>query len=214
MNMDDERSGKVASVLNNKTSKKILEYLTDNSETSEEDISKDLKMPINTVEYNLKKLLETGLIKKSKKFFWSKRGKKINLYEVSNKHIVISPKSTKPSMSILKTILPIMTTAVLIVALILLLNPSVTQIEQDPNTFGSLKELEDYLKDNKIEGNSGFGGIFSTRMPETAMFAESVDSGKVSAASSGSNDYSTTNIQVEGVYEADIVKNDGKYINS
>jgi len=41
--------------------------------------------------------------------------------------------------------------------------------------------------------------------PQAALTKSSEESG-------GSGDYSKTNIQVEGVDEADIVKNDGKYI--
>ena len=92
MNIDDEISKKVAEAISNPTCKKVLNYIADNKEKSEEDIAKDLAMPINTVEYNLKKLLNSGLIEKSKDFFWSKRGKKINLYKAANRHIVISPK--------------------------------------------------------------------------------------------------------------------------
>lgn len=106
MGIDDERSKSIASVLGNKTAKKILNYLADNAEQSEEDIARDLGIPINTVEYNLKKLLHAGLVEKSKKFFWSKKGKKIDLYKVAKKHIIISPKSTKVS-SKLKSILPV-----------------------------------------------------------------------------------------------------------
>ena len=54
-------------------------------------------MPMNTIEYNLNKLLEVGLIKKSKNFFWSKKGKKIVMYRVSNKSVIISPKSSNIS---------------------------------------------------------------------------------------------------------------------
>ena len=56
-------------------------------------IAKELGMPINTAEYNLKKLIKVGLIEKSKEFFWSVKGKKIPMYKVSNKHILIVPKS-------------------------------------------------------------------------------------------------------------------------
>jgi len=62
MNLEDSNSKKVAEVMSNKTCKKILNYLGDNSEESEEDIAKALNMKMNTVEYNLKKLLSSGLV--------------------------------------------------------------------------------------------------------------------------------------------------------
>jgi len=46
---------------------------------------------MNTLDYNMKKLLDSGFVQKKKNFFWSKKGKKIAMYEVSNKSIIISP---------------------------------------------------------------------------------------------------------------------------
>jgi uncharacterized secreted protein with C-terminal beta-propeller domain len=205
MNLNDERSRKVAEVLKSSTCKRILDYLAENKDRSEEDISKDLGMPINTVEYNLKKLVESGLVERSKNFFWSKKGKKINLYKPANRHIVISPKR-RPDMNILKTIIPIIIAAVAILAIVLLVSPpGQVQQTEELNKFNSLGELNKFLKDNQIEGRQGGDGIFKAN---AAVGAAESDSG----AGQGADDYSTTNIQVEGVDEADIVKNDGKYI--
>ena len=93
INLDDERSKDIADVLGNKTCKKILDYLAETKEASEKDISDKLSIPMNTAEYNLNKLVSSGLIEKSKGFFWSVKGKKIDMYRLSNKRIVISPKS-------------------------------------------------------------------------------------------------------------------------
>lgn len=90
--LDDERSKDLANILGNKTCKKILDYLSDIKEASEKDISDGLSIPINTVEYNLKKLIKSGLIER-KNFFWSVKGRKIDMYRLSNKKIIISPKS-------------------------------------------------------------------------------------------------------------------------
>ncbi|MGD9276818.1 MAG: helix-turn-helix domain-containing protein [Candidatus Pacearchaeota archaeon] len=95
IDLNDEKSKNIANVLSNKTCKKILKVLSEVKELSEKDISDKLKLPINTIEYNLKKLLVSGLIEKTKNFFWSKKGKKIDLYRISNKSIVISPKTKK-----------------------------------------------------------------------------------------------------------------------
>jgi len=107
MNIDDKRSKKIAEVMGNATCKKIIDYLTYNSEKSEEDIAKSLGIKLNTTEYNLKKLLESGLVEKTKNFFWSKKGKKIPLYKLAKKHIVISPSRFKPDFTALKSILPV-----------------------------------------------------------------------------------------------------------
>jgi DNA-binding transcriptional ArsR family regulator len=103
LSIEDSKIGTLSKVLGNKTCKKILDFLAETKEASEQDIAAAIKSPINTVEYNLKPLIESGLIEKSKVFFWSKKGKKIPMYKVSNKSIVISPKSS----SKVKSILPV-----------------------------------------------------------------------------------------------------------
>ena len=106
IDLNDEKSKKIAHVLGNKTCKKIIEFLAETKEASEKDISDNLNLPINTIEYNLKKLIESDLIEKTKNFFWSPKGKKIKMYKFANKSIVISPKSSRISSEI-KQILPI-----------------------------------------------------------------------------------------------------------
>ncbi len=213
MNLDDERSKKVAEILKSETCKKILDYLAENKEKSEEDISKDLKMPLNTVEYNLKKLVEAGLVEKSKNFFWSQKGKKINLYKPANRHIVISPKRG-PNMNLLKTVIPLIFVGALILALIAFIPEKQEEFSNDFKTFNSINELKNFLKENQEAGIFyGTGGIGTAGVAEAA-----IDSGAPSAATTSgaqeksAEDYSTTNIQVEGVDEPDLVKNDGKYI--
>lgn len=204
MNLDDARAKKVAEAMSNPTCKKIIDYLAENKEKSEEEIAGDLKIPLNTAEYNLRKLVESGLVEKSKNFFWSKKGKKINLYKLANKHIVISPKK-RPDMNLLKTIIPVILAAFIVFAVILLLSPKQEETQTSLNKFSSLEELNKFLKDNQVSGGRGdlFFGVADVQMAK----AESSI-----APNDGAGDYSTTNIQVSGVDEADIIKNDGKYI--
>lgn len=105
ISMEDERSTHLADVLGNKTCKKIIEILAE-KEMSEKDISDNLKLPLNTTEYNLKKLIKAELIEKTSNFFWSQKGKKIPTYKLSNKSIIISPKSSRINSKI-KSILPV-----------------------------------------------------------------------------------------------------------
>lgn len=78
-----------------------------------------------------------------------------------------------------------------------------TQIDDTGlKTFSSEAELKEYLKQNTIEG-----GSFGSRNVQTLeAVADASTAPKIAA------DYSGTNVQVEGVDEADIVKSDGKYI--
>ncbi len=97
ISLEDEKAKHLSGILSNKTCKKIIDFLAEKSEASEKEISDELKIPINTVEYNLKKLIKSELIEKSKNFFWSKKGRKIDMYKLSNKSIIISPKNSNLS---------------------------------------------------------------------------------------------------------------------
>ncbi len=105
LGMDDPNLKKVSEALSNKTAKKIIDYLSESKEASEKDLSEELNVPLNTVEYNIKKLVDVGIVKKHKNFFWSKKGKKIVMYELSNKSIVISPRGSSVAEK-LKSLVP------------------------------------------------------------------------------------------------------------
>jgi DNA-binding HxlR family transcriptional regulator len=104
ISLEDSKSKSISEVLGSKTCKKIIGYLSERKEASQKDLSDVLTIPMNTLDYNIKKLLDSGFIQKRKNFFWSQKGKKIVMYELSNKSIVISPK--KSSSQKFKAILP------------------------------------------------------------------------------------------------------------
>lgn len=107
LSLQDERIKNVAGILGSKTSNRIIDFLSEKKEGSEKDIADNLNLPINTVEYNLKKMVAAELIEESKKFFWSPKGRKIKMYKLSNKSIIISPKSKATRISSeIKQILP------------------------------------------------------------------------------------------------------------
>ena len=74
--------------------------------------------------------------------------------------------------------------------------------------FSSYWELEDFVRTNAQQKTSVWRNDFFTG-PSLAPAPESGEGSILTAADSG---YSTTNIQVAGVDEADIVKTDGEYI--
>lgn len=102
LNMEDEKSAKIAEILANKTCKKILSLLADKN-ASESDIARELGIAINTAEYNIKKLAEAGLIEKAE-HWWSVKGRKIPIYKLANKYIVIAPKTSNKT---LKNFVPV-----------------------------------------------------------------------------------------------------------
>lgn len=90
ISLEDEKSKKLGEILGNATCKKIINFLAE-KEASESEISSELRIPLNTVEYNIRKLVDSEIIEKASKF-WSVKGRRIDTYRVANKFIVISPK--------------------------------------------------------------------------------------------------------------------------
>lgn len=215
MGLNDENSKEVAEILKNKTAKKIIDFLGDRKEASEKDISESLNMPINTVEYNIKKLVKVGLVKKDNRFFWSEKGKKINLYQLARKHIIISP-NKKPSLDALKAILPIVGVIAIfaVIFAIVSLNQQGFDRKQEGTLqkFSSYEDLKNFLENNIAEGNFYGDLVRGGVAVNEASAVGTTTSSDSSVGKTQASDYSETNIQVEGVDEPDIVKNDGKYI--
>lgn len=85
--------------------------------------------------------------------------------------------------------------------------------------FETLEELEDFIKSSSISSNyyGGYGVPLVARsdvMLETVGSVADIKQGSVSepVMAEGVNDFSGTNVQVEGIDEADIIKTDGQYI--
>ncbi len=115
--LDDEKSKALGEAISNPSCKKIVNFLAE-GESSASEIAENLGMPLNSVDYNLKKLVGAGIIEKSKGFLWSVKGKKIENYRVVNKMIVISPKKTTNIYSKLKGIVPVIIISAILTAVI------------------------------------------------------------------------------------------------
>ncbi|NTV01055.1 MAG: hypothetical protein HGA55_08055, partial [Methanoregulaceae archaeon] len=86
--------------------------------------------------------------------------------------------------------------------------------------FNSTAELKAFLKENQAE-NAGGGGRGSSWRPLSAPMMNAQEDAATGSAmplpsskafDGSAGEYSTTNIQVRGVDEADFVKNDGEYL--
>jgi len=210
IDLGDPRTGLVAEALSNKTCVKILDLLAENELTAT-DIALRLGIPLNTVGYNLDKLIVSGLVEKSSNFFWSVKGKKTPTYRVANRKIVISPKR------IIRGIVPLLLVAgvIALLAIGFMFDDSTNVQNGSTNNFKQFSSYDDLSKYvEKANAGSGYGGF--GRGGSDTLTASSMESGAPVAASAGksasASTYSETNIQVAGVDELDIVKNDGKYI--
>ncbi|NLA99535.1 MAG: hypothetical protein GX837_00980, partial [Methanomicrobiales archaeon] len=81
----------------------------------------------------------------------------------------------------------------------------------DLEKFASNEEIEAFLKEHARGGwnSNGYSRTTGGVVPEGDYAPAPM---ATSAPTSSAGDYSTTNVQVEGVDEADFLKNDGKYI--
>ena len=103
VSLEENKAKKLAEVISNSTARKILDYLSEIEEAPESQIAKALKIPLNTAHYNLQNLKKSGLIE-VEEFKWSQKGRKIDLYKIAKKFILISTKGTAIDTSKLKTL--------------------------------------------------------------------------------------------------------------
>ena len=143
VNLEDTKSKELAQIISSDTARKILNLLSEKS-YSESDISKKLNIPLPTTHYNIQHLLKAEVIEE-KDFLWSEKGKKIRLYQVSNKLIIIAPKNTNVNfMEKLREIIP--------VALIGLLTTAGIYAYQLTNNLGVINlQKTELLTDSSLE---------------------------------------------------------------
>lgn len=155
----------------------------------------------------------------------------INEIEISEekKNETLNKIKNKQTTKTHKKILPIATLAIACAVIIAIILPThtlapITEINyKEVEKSGELPKVENFenlyamLKKNANKDRTyGFLGATNGAITDMVVEEKSVDSNAQSinstADSSRTSDYSKTNIQVEGVDEADIVKTDGKYI--
>ena len=138
LSLNQKESKSLAQTLSNDTARKILDYLTEKQEASASEISKNLNIPLPTVDYNLKQLIKSNLVE-SKEFLWSKKGREMNLYRLAKKLVIIAPKST--SLKEIKSLLPITIISVAAAFFIRFFNRSRDLLTVKAGSFGSSQQL-------------------------------------------------------------------------
>lgn len=105
LSLNEDKAKKLAQVISNDTSRKLLDYLAD-KESTESELASALNIPISTVHYNLQALIECGLVV-AEEFHYSEKGKEVLHYKLANKYIIIAPKTIHGIKNKLRTILPV-----------------------------------------------------------------------------------------------------------
>ena len=109
VSLEESKAKELAQVLSNDTSRRILDYLAERHDASESQMAKELDMPMPTVHYNLKHLVEAKLVQ-AKEFHYSEKGKEVLHYSLANRYIIIAPKSSALGIrDKLKSLLPALT---------------------------------------------------------------------------------------------------------
>src|SRR3989344_6985373 len=85
--------------------------------------------------------------------------------------------------------------------------------DQRLQEFSTSEELTSFLKEHQNQQGGFYGGPTMMAARDGAL-AEAAPSAQKSGDTSGGSSYSQTNVQVAGVDEPDIVKNDNRYIYS
>ncbi len=107
VSLQEKKAKKIAEVISNNTCRKMLDFMASVKDTTESDISKKLNIPISTVHYNMKALLEAKLVK-SDEYHYSKKGKEVSHYRLANQYVIIAPEEDKKNLrEQLKSLLPI-----------------------------------------------------------------------------------------------------------
>jgi predicted transcriptional regulator len=102
--MADKKKSFILLSLDEKRLKKILDHLAEKGSATETEISNSLALPISTVHYNLKNLVESTLVS-ANEFHYSEKGKEVIHYSLSNKYIVIAPKGDEKTESEIRSTL-------------------------------------------------------------------------------------------------------------
>jgi DNA-binding transcriptional ArsR family regulator len=154
LSLDDDKTKAIANTVSNATCKKILDFLAD-CDGTESEISEKLNMPISTVHYNLKQLVDGRLVEIESSTY-SAKGKKIKHYTLANKYIIIAPKGADKQsfLDAVKNILPVFGFGLL-----------ATFFVSKFSSFGPS------VSNNLVASRSMDSAGMAKAMPESAMFA-------------------------------------------
>jgi DNA-binding transcriptional ArsR family regulator len=90
--LNDKNSKKLSQIISNDTARNILEAIA-SKPLSASQIAEHLSIPLTTVQYNLEKLNDVGLVKVDRTKY-SEKMKKVKIYAPQRKFVVIVPEKT------------------------------------------------------------------------------------------------------------------------
>ena len=109
VSLDESRTKQLAQIVSNDLCRKMLDFLAGSEKgATETEIATALGIPLSTAHYNIRQLLESGIVK-ADEYHYSAKGREVLHYSLANKYIIIAPTATniKGLASKLKQILPV-----------------------------------------------------------------------------------------------------------
>jgi DNA-binding transcriptional ArsR family regulator len=90
--LNDKNSKKISQIISNDTARNILEAIA-SKPLSASELAEKLRIPLSTVQYNLEKLSNAGLVKVERTKY-SEKMKEVKIYAPQRKFVVIVPEKT------------------------------------------------------------------------------------------------------------------------
>jgi predicted ArsR family transcriptional regulator len=162
VDLNETKTKKLAETITSNTSRKILNHLTQKDHDTENNISKELSIPISTVHYHLQKLVEAKLLD-IKEFHYSEKGREINHYKLANKYIIIAPKKVSGLREKLKGILPVTLATLTISAIIKFIQSS--SLKSFQTLSAGMESAPKIAMDSAVEESA----MLAARTPEVAQ---------------------------------------------
>lgn len=109
VSLEESKAKQLAQIVSNDVCRRILDFLSAKEKgATETEISADLGIALSTAHYNMKQLVESGIVK-AEEFHYSPKGREVLHYTLANKYIIIAPKATATESlaNKLKRILPV-----------------------------------------------------------------------------------------------------------
>lgn len=106
LSLKDTEAKRLGQVISSETARKILDALAEKKYT-ETELAEKLQIPLSTVHYNIKALVEAKLVT-ADEYHYSEKGREVTHYGLANKYVIIAPASAESGvLNKIKSLLPV-----------------------------------------------------------------------------------------------------------
>ena len=106
LSLKDTEAKRLGQVISSETARKILDTLAEKKHT-ESELAEKLQIPLSTVHYNIKALVEAKLVT-ADEYHYSAKGREVTHYGLANKYVIIAPAGAESGvLDKIKALLPV-----------------------------------------------------------------------------------------------------------